>query len=204
MENDELCIIRLRDCFTAGYTLPQYCIDNEFKRPLFVAAQKNWQLVWEIYVQFAYDKRLAPKFSFYDSPQNFGLNYSVECILGPLQIKSLSESVVRDCDAIICLTTTKIFSSNAVIYLDALTHHFIRKAYCEIPLLHFLQRNPNVHLIVTNFPRIDRPVTEREKQLCSTSIQQIHARLSSAGETIATPYEHVHFLRYRGFLRQND
>ena len=193
MERDEFYIIRLHDCFTAGYTLPQYCIDNGIKKPLFFASQKNWQLLWEIYVQFAYDKRIVPTFSFYDLTQNVGLNYSVECILGSLQIKGLSESVVRDCDTIICLTTTKIFSSNAVIYLDALTTYFIRKAYCEIPLLHFLQRNPKVHLIVTNYPRIDRPVTKREKKLCSTSIHQINDKISSSNKMVATPYD---FLGY--------
>ena len=59
MEKDELCVIKLRDCFTAGYTLPQFCIDNEIKKPLFVSEEKFLQFVWEIYVQFRYDKRNA-------------------------------------------------------------------------------------------------------------------------------------------------
>ena len=194
MEKDELFIIQLRDCFTAGYTLPQFCIDNGIKKPLFLVAQKNWLLLREIYVQFAYDKRLVPTFSFYDLTQDVWLNsWSVECILGQLQIKGLSESVVHDCDAIICLTSKKIFSSDTVIYLDELADYFIRQAYCETPLLHFLQRHPKVHLIVTNFPRIDRPITKREKQLCSTTIHQIRDKLSSTKKTISTPYD---FLGY--------
>ncbi len=31
--NDEQLLIQLRDCFTAGYTLPQFCIDNGLNFP---------------------------------------------------------------------------------------------------------------------------------------------------------------------------
>ena len=65
--NDEIFLIQLRDCFTGGYTLPQFCIDNGIKKPLFVAEKKFWQFVWEIYVQFHYDKRLTAQFSFIDA-----------------------------------------------------------------------------------------------------------------------------------------
>ena len=44
--DDEL-FIKLRDCFTAGYTLPQYCLDNDIKRPLIVAEEKHELFVWE-------------------------------------------------------------------------------------------------------------------------------------------------------------
>lgn len=51
--NDEL-FVKLRDCFTAGYTLPQYCIDNGIKRPLFVSEKKYELFIWQVYVQFHY------------------------------------------------------------------------------------------------------------------------------------------------------
>ena len=38
--DDETRLIVLNDCFTGGYTLPQYCIDNGIKKPLFVTEQK--------------------------------------------------------------------------------------------------------------------------------------------------------------------
>ena len=44
--NDERLLIQLRDCFTGGYTLPQFCIDNKIKRPLFFAEGKIWQFLW--------------------------------------------------------------------------------------------------------------------------------------------------------------
>ena len=40
---DEQFLIQLRDCFTGGYTFPQFCIDNDIKKPLFVAEGKFWQ-----------------------------------------------------------------------------------------------------------------------------------------------------------------
>jgi len=39
--NEDLFIIRLRDCFTAVYTFPQFCIDNNIKKPLFVALDER-------------------------------------------------------------------------------------------------------------------------------------------------------------------
>ena len=90
MEKDEQYIIRLRDCFTGGYTLPQFCIDNGIKKPLFVAEAKSWQFVWEIYVQFHYDKRMSAQFSFLNSGSG-AINVSVECILGDMEHKHVSE-----------------------------------------------------------------------------------------------------------------
>ena len=48
------------------------------------------------------------------------------------------------------------FGSPKTIYLDVLEKYFLDKVYCEIPLLHFLQRYPKFKLIVTNFPSIRR------------------------------------------------
>ena len=155
MEKDEKYLVELRDCFTGGYTLPQFCIDNGIKKPLFVAEAKNWQFVWEIYVQFYYDKRMTTQFSFIDIASG-SMNFSAYGILTAMQFKHISQISPAEIDAVICLTAKKIFSGGKVIYLDALTAYFIRKTYCEIPLLHFLQRYPKVKLFLTNFPPIDR------------------------------------------------
>lgn len=67
--NDEL-FVKLRYCFTAGYTLPQYCIDNKIKRPLFVLERNSEWFLREIYAQFKYDKRLTAQFSFIDAAED--------------------------------------------------------------------------------------------------------------------------------------
>ena len=90
MENDEKLLIQLRDCFTAGYTLPQYCIDNKIKYPLFISEKKFSHFMWEVYVQFLYDKRMMPAFSFLDMPDdkiNFWYN---SYFLPPLTFKNIS------------------------------------------------------------------------------------------------------------------
>ena len=54
--NEDILIIQLRDCFTAGYTFPQFCVDNNIKKPLFVAIdERRADFIWEIFVQFKYE-----------------------------------------------------------------------------------------------------------------------------------------------------
>lgn len=155
MEINEIHITGLRDCFSAGYTFPQYCIDNGFKKPLFVAEKKFWLFVWEIYVQFHYDKRMSARFSFLDA-DNKSVSFPAHAgIIKNLEIENISAVNLADFDAIIFLTT-KRFNLPKAIYLDALTLYFVRKAYVEIPLLSFLQRHPKVKLFLTNYPNIYR------------------------------------------------
>ena len=154
--NDEELLIKLRDCFTAGYTLPQFCIDNNIKRPLIVAEGKFALFLWELYVQFHYDKRLFAQFAFLDT-QLGGINFSAHNgVLKNLNIPHISQVNLQFFEAVICITTKKFFSGGKVIYLDALTDYFIRKAYTEIPLLNFLQRYPKVKLFLTTHPSINR------------------------------------------------
>ena len=156
MEKDELKILQLRDCFTVGYTLPQYCIDNNIKRPLFVTEKRFEQFIWQIYVQFSYDKRIEAQFSIFDEP-TFKLRYSVHDTFSLLKLKELSNELLDDCDKIIVISSDKNKVKNEkAIYLDKLTDEFIRKVYYEIPILHFMQRYPKVKLITTNFPWIGR------------------------------------------------
>ncbi len=155
MEKDEMFLIQLRDCFTGGYTLPQYCADNDIKRPLFVSEKKFEQLIWEIYVRFRYDKKMVPQFSFLDAPSG-EVNFSVHSILPSLYCRNFSEVNPAAFDTIILLTTREVNVSSKVISFAALTDYFIRKTYAEIPLLNFLQRYPKTNLILTRFPNIWR------------------------------------------------
>ena len=147
----EELFVKLRDCFTAGYTLPQYCIDNKIKRPLIVSEKKHELFLWEIYVQFRYDKRIFPQFCFIDSELE-RITFSSYFILGELPISNISQVNPKQFDAVIALTQNKVSLDIKIIYLGALTKHFISKAYLEIPLLHFMQRHPDVKLFTTILP----------------------------------------------------
>ena len=153
----EEIFVRLRDCFTAGYTFPQYCIDNGIKRPLFVSEKKFELFLWEIYVQFHYDKRLMPQFCFIDSNETSMWLPAYTSIILPLNIKNFSDMNPNVFDKIIFLTTEKPKEGGQkIIPLAELEKFFIRRTYVEIPLLKFLQRYPRVRLIVTNFPSVER------------------------------------------------
>ncbi len=149
---DDKLFVKLRDCFTAGYTLPQYCIDNEIKKPLFVSEKKFLNFVWEIYAQFRYDKRMLAQFSFLDMPSG-EINLSIYGTLTSLIFYNISEVNVNNFDKIFLLTSEKLTSHmEKSIYLSELTDSFARKIYAEIPLIHFLQRNPKVKLFMTKLP----------------------------------------------------
>ena len=153
----EEIFIKLRDCFTAGYTLPQYCIDNGIKKPLFVSEKKFELFLWEIHVQFYYDKRMTAQFSFIDADQATTNRPGHYGIIPKLTTTNFSKIKLDDFDAIILLTTKSVEAINIrIIRLAELEQFFIQKTYVEVPLLHFLQRHPKVKMFLTNFPPISR------------------------------------------------
>ena len=153
MKLNEKLVIILRDCFTGGYTLPQYCIDNGIKKPLFVSEKKFLRFMWEVHVQFKFDKRLIARFSFLDLPTD-SLTFSVRNTIGAIKFKNISEINPADFDAIILLTTSEVKISGKVISFSELTEEFIRRVYAEIPALNFLQRHPQVKLFYTKLPNL--------------------------------------------------
>lgn len=165
--NEERLLAQLRDCFQGGYTLPQFCIDNGIQRPLIVAEKNFLPFMWELYVQFRYDKRLEAQFSLLDSPSTV-VDYSVHTTVAPLRTLNYSKDLVSRYDKSIVLNTelNRLKQENTI-YLDDLVNDFIRRTYCEIPLLQFLQRYPKVKLIVTNFPyfKANSDMTEFNEQL---------------------------------------
>ncbi len=136
--NEEIFFIQLRDCFTAGYTLPQFCIDNGIKKPLFVAAdQRQLSFLWEVYVQFKYDKRLQAKFGFLGGKID-GFNFSLHSILDSVNFENLSDKSFTDYDKIIFITIQPLnVKIDNAIYLYDLLGYFIHRTYGEIPLLNF-------------------------------------------------------------------
>ena len=170
MSDSEL-FVKLRDCFTAGYTLPQYCIDNGIKRPLFVSEKKYELFVWQVYVQFHYDKRLTAQFCFIDADDT-PLKYfpAVVGIIAQLRNQKFATLNLDAFDKIILLTAENVEADkNKIVRFADLERFFIRRTYAEIPLLHFLQRYPQVKLILTNYPSVWRykDASAFNAQLCS-------------------------------------
>lgn len=197
--NDENFFIQLRDCFAAGYTLPQFCVENEIKKPLFLLADQNhWHFFWEIYVQFSHDKRIKPDFVFLTDGYK-SISFAPGTIFDELKIKSSDEANLDDCDKIFFLTVQKSdLPLDKIIYLDELTQIFIRRAYMEIPILHFLQKNPKVKFFLTNFTIIAQSPdnTDWENQIIAERkpLRQITADLEKNPDA-KTPYDFLGYTR---------
>lgn len=193
--NEEILLIQLRDCFTAGYTMPQFCIDNGIKKPLFVALdERHATFMWEIYVQFKFDKRINPRFTLLNGKAG-RLDFSVNAVLNGMIFEHFQLVNLMEHDLIIFLTAQRCTPAiPKSIYLDELSKHFTLKTYAEIPLAHFLQSNPKVKLIVTNAPQLNKndAETDFERKIFedNETIVDIRRRiLSSNGEKVVTPYD---------------
>ena len=191
LENYEKLVIRMRDCFTAGYTLPQYCIDNGIKKPLFVSEEKLLQFMWQVYVQFRYDKRMLPTFSVIDLPTD-EVTFTIRNTVSAVKFTNFSELNPDDYDKIILLTMEKVpFVGDKVISFIDLSSYFIRKAYAEIPALNFLQRYPKVKLFYTILPnRLSRYEGGKEFLDSLDDFDDILKKIRAhTGEIVATPFD---------------
>lgn len=200
--NDNLLFVYLRDCFTAGYTLPQFCIDNNIKKPLFVAADENsLAFFWEIHVQFCYDKRMTAKFAFITGSTNH-LNFCPHITNIPsIKVENISTENIDDYDKIFVLDVRRLNPPvDKAIYFEELVQKFIFRVYVEIPLLSFIQKHNGVKLFVINHPMLknNENNTEREKKIMSEFGERMLGNLrrkmdESNGEKVPTPYD---FLGY--------
>ncbi|MBQ6297712.1 MAG: hypothetical protein IJK81_08540 [Selenomonadaceae bacterium] len=127
--------------------------------------------MWEVHVQFYYDKKITAQFCFVDDEQILKNAFGITWIAGKFISKNISAMNFDNFDAIILLTKENIDATGKkIIRFAELEQFFIRRTYVEIPLLHFLQRYPKVKLFLTNFPtNMKRYVAGVEfySQLCS-------------------------------------
>ena len=156
---DEEIFVKLRYCFAAGYTMPQFCVDKGIKKPLFVLNRSFECFLKEIYAQFQYDERVSAQFCFIDGTEK-RVKLSVEggFIGGVAKIKHISEMNFDDFDKIVFLTAEKSDTNDPkIISFEDLQKFFTGRTFVDIPLLNFLQRYPKVKFILSDFPnRISR------------------------------------------------
>lgn len=194
---------RLRDCFMAGYTMPQFCIDNDIKKPLFVALNSDCRdFLWQLHVQFQYDKRLVAEFALIHGKMK--RNYGFGSNIPELQVKNIDELQLSDYDKIIALGFDD-FQNDGVLNLKKLLNQFLKRTYIDIPALHFLQKNPGVKIIQLSSPNLNRHknLNELEKQYVAYYKEKKSSRLyilpaeiekaQAQGQTVSTPYD---FLGY--------
>ena len=200
--NDQQYLIYLRDCFAAGYTLPQFCIDNEIKKPLFVGINESQiNFLWELHVQFQYDKRISAEFALLKG-KCAGINFDATFykFIADLNLKNISELNTDRYDKIFILTADGLPNQN-IIYLEQLKNDFRARTYVEIPIAHFAEKNPDVKIIQISYPflKADENNSEPEKKILEKqdyfigSLREKIKKAAAKGETIQTPYD---FLGY--------
>ena len=196
---DEQLLIYLSDCFSAGYQMPQYCIDNNIKKPLFIVPNENhWQILWNIHVQFFHDKRIKPQFALLKGKFD-SLRLSPGTIFDELKIKNYGNLDLDNFDKIFFLAKKKSAQDyDKIIYLEELVKKFIIATYLENPLLHFLEYHPHIKLFLTNFPIMsDNPIkTENELQIVKNPVPlaTMTSNLKKDSE-YKTPYDFLGYSR---------
>jgi len=178
-ELEEKYIVQLRDCFNAGYQFPQYCIDNNIKKPLFVGvdeSQKNF--LWEIYAQFKHLNRpVTINFAFLNV-ESKRVSFASYAMIAPMSIQNFHALNLDNFDKIIFLTAAKLERQfNNAVYLNDLCAYFISRTYLDIPLLHFMKKHPKVKLIVTNMPR--NPAKDPAFMKSLVGIENLRIKLSN-------------------------
>lgn len=185
MTSDQLKCIQLRDCFYAGYSMPQYCIDWKIKNPLI--ASYDPEFLWELYVQFRYDKRLAPEFCIL-SGESVTVAHSVACVLGGYRFEHINFNDTAKYDKIIMLTTNKFkeLPVEKTIYFDSLLNQFIQYVYSERPLYDYIESNKGATVILSNYPVLKNNEynDEYEKLILQKNIHGLKAELKNRGANI--------------------
>ena len=155
---DKANFVRLHYCFAAGYTMPQFCADNNIAKPLFVLKRSDEEFLHEIYAQFHCDKRMSAQFCFIDADRPVKIIIKERMLGTSINVNRFDEMNLNHFDKIIFLTEEMPAVSNEnFVALADVTEYFVAQAYIDIPLLNFLQRYPDVKVILTtNFPRIEQ------------------------------------------------
>ena len=156
----EELFVKLRYCFQAGYTLPQFCVDKGIKKPLLVLEKNSEWFTREIYAQFHYDRRVPAQFCFIDIDKKhvqIPLYLPLGLFRQKFVVKNISALTPNDFDETILLSKkTPDIDCKKIIRFDDLEKFFIQRTHVDIPLLSFLQRFSGVKLFLTNFPKLNQ------------------------------------------------
>lgn len=198
MTSDQLKCIQLRDCFYAGYSMPQYCVDAGIKNPIIVSYDPEF--LWELYVQFRYDKRMFPKFCLLKG-KPVVVSHGGAGTIGEYRFDVMDFSETDKYDKIILLTTIRFpqLSDEKTIYFDALLRTIRSFVYYERPIYNYINQHPHIKVLVSNanIIRDKENVSEYEKKVLSKPIHALRIELAERGDRIIKT-------RYDRFGYSND
>ena len=179
--------------------MPQFCLDNGIKNPLFVVLnERRADFIWEIHAQFTFDKRITPTFAVLNT-KDFSVDFNVSYTLPSLNVKNIFNLNVNQFDGVILLTLGRLnLQISNAIYLDQLSNFFIARTYAEIPLLHFAKSHSGLKIFTVNTPFLypfKDTNADEINNIKYTVIQDICSTIEQSGENdkIKTPFD---FLGY--------
>ena len=191
MTPDQLKCIQLRDCFYGGYSMPQYCRDRGIKKPLI--ASYDPEFLWELYVQFRYDKEILPAFRML-AGEGTAVSHGMECVVGGCRFEKLDLNKVEGYDKIILLTTNRFpqLPVDRTVYFDTLLRQCAQYVYAERPLYHYLDTHRGVRVVLTGYPVLKRNElsTEREKVIVQKNVHVLRKELKERnGKVLKTRFD---------------
>jgi len=144
----------------AGYSVAQYCVDTKAERIIIITEEEYWPLVEQITLSMMIDLRLRIRAKFSEKP--FSKQYHYFQAFGKFVTKALDLNSISPDDAVLILkvdpdktlekkiVSTVKFRKGRVITLDALITEMNRRIFGLNMYRHFLKKNPNVALMLTN------------------------------------------------------
>lgn len=192
----------LRNCFSAGYSMPQYCVDHGYQKPLFVGDDIDF--LCQLRGQFEFDKRLIPDYCSFQASvpliRSPPFNNVRPLVISKIQQKSFAENS-ETYDVIFVLNNNRndrFFQKEKTVYLQALLNEIGNYVYFTRPLVEYQKRHPDVQIILTDIPRLtsSSAETDEEKIVLSRSDVELYHRLKSGDTTTEyLPFEHLGYTR---------
>lgn len=142
--------MRLFSCFNTGYTIPQFCMDNDFRRPMIVSGSS--ELLYIIYEQFFYSKQVEARYLVLGETKLLK-DFSSLNIL-PLQVDVFSADKCSNADVILYFSENPLTFRSPIqlLGLRNIVDMMFRYTFCERPIYNFLRFHPNVKVITYSHP----------------------------------------------------
>lgn len=183
-------ISQLFSCFNAGYTIPQFCIDNGYKRPIIAAASKS--LLYSIYEQFFFYKRVSARYMIIGEPS---IIFPKKLYVSSLQAETFSAEKCRDADVVLYFSDVPLKDkpSAPLLGCQGIIRAMTKYAFFERPIYNFLKLHPGVKVITYTHPSLcdDENNTDQEKRVLTEKYKNKILENTSKGieEHIWTPLD---------------
>lgn len=181
--------IRLFSAFNAGYSIPQFCIDNGYKRPMIVADSP--ELLHIIYEQFWFNKKISAQYSIIGEPSvlNAGL------VVAKHRIDTFSAEKCGNADIVLYLCDKPLNQKVPVrvLTLNQIVSSMIHYVFWERPIYSFLKLHPGVKIITYSHPDLieNEYNSELEKRVLTENFKRklLENRSKGGTETTWTPLD---------------